>query len=420
MQVFEKHESNVRSYCRSFKDVFSKAKNATIRGESGREYIDFFAGAGALNYGHCNDFIKERVIDYIANDNIMHALDMHTVAKGEFLQKFQDSILAPRNLDFKVMFPGPTGTNAVEAALKIARKVKKRSNIFAFMGAFHGMTLGGLAATSNISKRTGAGVPLNNVTFMPYPHDFMGSFDTIKYIDQVLTDDHSGIEKPAAIIVETMQAEGGLIVSPEGWLKDLEALCRKHDVLLIIDEIQVGCGRTGTFFCFEQYGISPDIVVLSKSIGGYGFPMALTLIKPEYDVFNPGEHNGTFRGNQVAFVGAKAALDFRETYDFDAETVRKGKMIAQFVEKEILPLNNNLRLRGIGMVQGIDFTGIDNVSDVTGSITSACFEQGVIIERAGREDCVVKFMPPLTIPDEQLLKGLNIVGNIIKEKLAKL
>jgi len=208
MELFNSVESNVKSYCRTFPEVFHKAKVAKLFNESGEEYIDFFAGAGALNYGHNNGYIKERLINYIQSDAITHGLDMYTKAKREFIQKFVDSILTPRDLNYKLQFCGPTGTNAVEAALKLARKVKKRTNIFSFMGAFHGMSMGSLAATSGIGSRQGAGVPLDNVTFIPYPVGCMGNIDTIQYIETILTDDHSGIEKPAAIIVETTQAEG--------------------------------------------------------------------------------------------------------------------------------------------------------------------------------------------------------------------
>lgn len=416
-QTFEKYESAVRSYCRSFTDVFTKGKNDLLYGESGKEYVDFFSGCGALNYGHSNPSIKQKVIDYIAGDNISHALDMHTEAKAEFLEKFQEKILNPRNLDYKVMFPGPTGTNANEAAFKLARKVKKRTNIFAFMGSFHGQTLGSLSATSDWTMRAGASIPLGGVVFMPFPDGFMASIDTIGYIESVLTDDHSGIEKPSAMIVEAVQSEGGLNVAPVEWLQNLEKICRKHDILLILDEVQVGCGRTGTFFAFERAGISPDIVTMSKSIGGYGFPMALTLIKPEYDIFKPGEHNGTFRGNQIAFVAAAAALDFRESYDFDGETNRKAKILKEYVEANILPINKNLKHKGIGLIQGIDFTGINEVNITTGKVVKECFANGLILERAGREDCVVKCMPPLTIEEKTLLRGLEILKSAIKNVL---
>ena len=178
-EVFENYESEVRSYCRIFNEELDYAKNSKIRDVNGKEYIDFFCGAGALNYGHNNPYIKEKVIEYLQEDRIIHALDMYTKAKCDFIRYFEENILKPRNLDYKIQFPGPTGTNAVESALKLARKVKKRNNIWCFMGAFHGMTLGTLALTTEREAREGAGVPLNNVTHIPAPYMFEG-LDTIK------------------------------------------------------------------------------------------------------------------------------------------------------------------------------------------------------------------------------------------------
>lgn len=195
MNIFEKRESNVRSYCHSFPDIFHRAKGSIIYSESGKEYIDFFAGAGALNYGHNHDYIKQRVISYLDADGIAHGLDMYTSAKEKFLAKFDEVVLSSKKLDYRIQFCGPTGTNAVEAALKLARKVKKRPGIFSFMGGYHGMTLGSLAISGNVGIRAGTIGTSSNVTFMPYPYGFMESFDTIEYIQSVLNDVNSGIEK---------------------------------------------------------------------------------------------------------------------------------------------------------------------------------------------------------------------------------
>ncbi len=415
MKIFHTVESEVRSYCRSFPTVFNKAKNSMLFSEDGKEYLDFFAGAGALNYGHNNDYIKKKLMDYLSSDAIIHGLDMFTKAKREFIGKFVKSILIPRDLTYKMQFCGPTGTNAVEAALKLARKVKKRANIFAFMGAFHGMTLGSLAATSNISSREGAGLSLNNITFMPYPSSNI-SFDTIQYMEDILKDDHSGIEKPAAVIVETVQAEGGINIAPVEWLKRLSDLCKENDILLICDDIQVGCGRTGEFFSFERAEIIPDMVVLSKSISGYGLPMSLLLLKPELDIWQPGEHNGTFRGNQLAFVAASAALEYRENINLDMNTKLMENFLKKYLTESIKPLHDCIEIRGIGLIWGIDFSrmGIEHASK---EIVRRCFDNGLIIERVGREDSVVKIMPPLNIEMKDLEKGCDILRCVISEYL---
>lgn len=414
-EIFEKHESEVRSYCRSFPTVFARSKGSELFDEDGKRYIDFFCGAGALNYGHNNDYIKNKVLEYIANDGVIHSLDMHTSAKREFIETLENKILAPRGLDYKIMFPAPTGTNAIEAALKVARKAKKRSNIFAMMGGFHGMTLGALSLTTDECSRGGAGLPLIGVTHIPAPYMFP-ELDTIKYMEALITDDHSGVETPAAIVIETVQSEGGIHVFSDEWLRRLRALCDKYDILLIVDDIQVGCGRTGAFFSFERAGIEPDIVAMSKSIGGYGLPFAILLFKPELDLWKPGEHNGTFRGNNPAFVAAKAALEVFDNANIASETIRKGSLAENYIEKEILPLNAKLIMRGIGLVIGLDFAQLGG-GDTAKAVMNKAFENGLIIERVGRDNAVLKIMPPLTITDELLIEGLEKLRDAIKETL---
>ena len=419
MLTFETHESNVRSYCRLFEDVFTRAKNDKIYSEKDKEYIDFFAGAGALNYGHNPDYIKSQLLAYVESDGITHGLDMYTDAKRRFIDKFVGSILEPKGLDYKLQFCGSTGTNAVEAALKLARKVKKRQNIFSFMGAFHGMSIGSLSATSGRSSREGAGISLQNVTFMPYPYGFMDSFDTIDYMENILMDDHSGIDIPAAIIFETVQAEGGVIPVSISWMKRLEQLCRKHDILLICDDIQVGCGRTGSFFSFERAGIVPDIVTLSKSISGYGLPMSMLLMKPHLDVWGAGEHNGTFRGNQLAFITATAALELRDHLDLEHVVKQHESLIKNYLETQISTINDQIEIRGLGMIWGIDLSRVGG-SELCKKIVLDCFERGLILERAGRGDTVIKLLPPLTIAEVNLVNGLEILNHVMQENLASL
>lgn len=416
--IFENYESEVRSYCRHFPTVFTKAKGANFYDEDGRKYIDFFCGAGAVNYGHNNPVIKKKLIEYLESDGIMHALDMYTVPKREFIEVFEEKVLKPRGLNYKIQFPGPTGTNANEAALKLARKVKKRRNIFALMGGFHGMTLGSLALTTDKASRKGAGVPLDNVTFIPAPYMFP-ELDTVAYMQRLLDDDHSGIEKPAALFIETIQAEGGIRVFEIDWLKRVRKFCDDNDILLVVDDVQVGCCRSGNFFSFERAGIQPDIVTMSKSIGGYGLPLAITLIKPEIDEWKPGEHNGTFRGNQLAFVAAKGGIEYMLENKVEEQVKRKGEIVKSFVEKEILPLDERLELRGIGLIWGIEFEKIP-VKGFADKVIEKCFENGLIIEGAGRKNSVVKIMPPLVIDEDTLTEGLEIIKKSVKEELEKL
>lgn len=417
MKVFDEIESEVQSYARSFPRVFNKAQGEHLYDEEGNQYLDFLAGAGTLNYGHNNPVFKEKLLEYIQNDGITHGLDLHTKAKREFLETFYEKILQPRDLDYVLQFTGPTGTNAVEAALKLARNIKGREHVIAFTNGFHGVSLGALAATGNSHHRGAAGVSLSGTFRMPFDGYMGDDIDTTAYLDKVLSDSSSGVDTPAAVIVETVQGEGGINAASFEWLRNLETVCRKYDILLIIDDIQAGCGRTGTYFSFEEAGIKPDIVTLSKSLGGYGTPFAVVLIKPELDQWKPGEHNGTFRGNNFAFVTAKAAIDHYWSDDkFSKEIKRKGEYIEQRLNAIVDKYGEgNFTTRGRGMFQGINCIN----GDIAGKITHNAFQNGLIIETSGADDHIVKFLCPLITSDENLKKGIDIVEQAVKEVCAK-
>lgn len=413
VSIFEQYESDVRGYCRNFPTVFDTAKGAWMTDTKGRKYLDFFAGAGVLNYGHNPDRLKEALIAYLERDGITHTLDMYSDAKRRFIERFVEVILAPRKMDYKLQFPGPTGTNAVEAALKLARKVTGRERVVNFTNAFHGMTLGALAVTGNGFKRAGAGVPLNHTHAVPFDGYMGEDVDTLDYLEALLTDDGSGLDLPAAVILETVQAEGGVNVASNEWLRRLREITRKHGVLLIVDDIQVGCGRTGPFFSFESAGIDPDIVTLSKSLSGYGLPFALVLFKPELDQWAPGEHNGTFRGHCPAFVTATAALDFWVDPWLEKSVMAKGKLVADRLRKMARTNGANAKVRGRGLIWGIAFEDVELAS----KISAASFEQGLIIETAGVNDEVLKLLPSLTISEEELNRGLDIIEACLKKIL---
>ncbi|MEU4842124.1 diaminobutyrate--2-oxoglutarate transaminase [Nocardia testacea] len=408
--IFDEIESNVRGYCRSWPTVFETAQGAWLRDESGKDFLDFFAGAGALNYGHNNPVLKSALVDYIAGDGITHGLDMSTIAKRKLLETVRDTLLAPRGLDYKVQFPGPTGANAVEAALKLARKVTGRQTIMSFTNAFHGMTLGALSVTGNAMKRAGAGVPLNHATPMPYDGYFDGATTDFLWMERVLDDSSSGMDRPAAVIVETVQGEGGVNLARDEWLRHLASLCAARGILLIVDDVQMGCGRTGPFFSFESAGITPDIVTLSKSVGGYGLPMALVLFKPEHDVWSPGEHNGTFRGNNPSFVTAQVALEhFWSDDELEKSTLAKGKRVAAALD-EIAGAVPGVSTRGRGLVHGLVF---DDASQA-GKVCQVSFERGLLAETSGASDEVVKLLPPLTIAEDELDQGLHILSDAVE------
>lgn len=417
MKIFDELESEVQSYARSFPRVFTKAQGEFMYDKDGRRYLDFLAGAGTLNYGHNNPVFKRKLLDYIHSDGITHGLDLHTAAKQEFLETFHAKILQPRGLEYMVQFTGPTGTNAVEAALKIARNVTGRESIVAFTNGFHGVTLGSLAATGNSHHRGAAGVSLAGVSRMPYDGYLGEGIDTTAYLDKVLSDSSSGVDLPAAVIVETVQGEGGINAASFEWLRNLQAVCRRHKVLLIVDDIQAGCGRTGTYFSFEEAGIYPDIVTLSKSLGGYGLPFAVVLMRPELDQWQPGEHNGTFRGNNFAFVTATAAINSYWSDDaFSADIKRKGAYINQRLQAIVDRYGEgNFTCRGRGMFQGLNCIS----GELAGRITQQAFERGLIIETSGADDQVVKCLCPLVISDENLKAGLDILEQSVAEVMER-
>ncbi len=408
MDIINRLESEVRTYCRSFPTVFSRAEGSRIFDRDGREYLDFFAGAGALNYGHNHPALRDRLIAYLQDGGIAHALDMATEAKCALFDAFETHILRPRDLHYKLMFPGPTGTNAVEAALKLARKVTGRTHIVSFTNAFHGMTLGALATTGNAGKRAGGGVPLNHVLRAPYDGYFGPGIDTLGQLEALLADHSSGLEAPAAFLVETVQGEGGINVASERWLRGLADLAHKHGALLIVDDIQVGCGRTGGFFSFEQAGIVPDIVCLSKSLSGFGLPLSLVLLRPALDVWKPGEHNGTFRGNNLAFVTARAALELFWADDHLSDEITRKAQIARRRLDRIAEAHGGT-VRGRGLILGLSFED----TTMAQRAARASFERGLVIETAGAEDQVLKLLPPLTLTFDELERGLDIIADSV-------
>ena len=413
LSIYERLESQVRSYSRAMPRQFARAEGVWMHDDRGGRYLDFLAGCSSLNYGHNHPVLKQALLDYITADGIAHGLDLHTKAKAAFLEAFEALILKPRDLDYRVMFTGPTGTNAVEAALKLARKITGREHVIAFSNGFHGMSLGALACTGNAGKRGGAGVPLTHVSHEPYDGYFGPDIDTADLLDQRLSDPSGGLDAPAAILLETIQGEGGLNTASADWLRKIAAVAKRHGALLIVDDIQAGCGRSGTFFSFEEAGIVPDIVTMAKSLSGMGLPFALTLFRPELDQWSPGEHNGTFRGNNHAFVTATAALRHFWSDDRFAQTVRtRGDQLGRRLDR--IAREHGLATRGRGMMRGIDVAS----GDVAAQITAACFARGLIIETSGPHDEIVKVLAPLVIEEEPFDRGLDILEDCVRAAFA--
>jgi len=415
MRIFEEMESEVRGYVRSFPTIFDTAEGSLLFDEQGNRYIDFFAGAGTLNYGHSNPLINNALIEYLKRGGITHGLDKATVAKRAFLQKLRDTILEPRNMKYKVQFTGPTGTNAMETALKLARMVKRRSSIISFTDGYHGLTMGALAITGNYFYRDESYGARNNAAFMPYDNYFGPEVNTIDYLRRYLEDGSSGVDLPAAIVLETVQGEGGINVAGVKWLQELEALCREFDILMIVDDIQVGNGRTGTFFSFERAGINPDMVAISKSIGG-GLPFAMLLMRPELDQWQPGEHTGTFRGNNLAFIAATEAFSYWDNDDLAKAVQYKGEIMETELHRiaEKYP-QLEPKVRGLGMVWGLELPQ----PGVAGDASQEAFQRGLIIETAGANDHVLKFLPPLVIEEDLLREGFEVIDQALGALLDK-
>jgi len=412
--IFERRESAARSYCRGMPAIFASASGSELKDNEGQTYIDFLAGCSSLNYGHNDPDMKAALVDHITSDGIAHGLDLHTSTKSDFLEAFDTHILAPRGMDHRVMFTGPTGANAVEAAMKIARKVTSRTNIIAFTNGFHGVTMGALAATGNGYHRGGAAMATQGVTRMPFDA-FAEGVDSAALLDQMLSDASGGIDAPAAIMLETVQGEGGLNAASAEWVRKIGDIAKKHGALLIIDDIQAGCGRTGTFFSFEEMGVMPDIVTMAKSVSGFGLPLAMVLVRPEYDVFGPAEHNGTFRGNTHAFVTARVAIEkFWADGRFQTELAGKAELMTRRL-REVAAEVPGAKLKGRGLMQGVDVGS----GELASEICARAYKRRLVIETSGSEDQVIKVLAPLTTPTATFEQGFDILLDVTREVMAE-
>jgi diaminobutyrate-2-oxoglutarate transaminase len=417
MTPFEQWESEIRGYCRAYPTVFASASNARQVAEDGTSYIDFFAGAGVLNFGHNDPAMKRAMIAFLEADGVAHSLDTYTTTKRDFVQKFRQVILEPRGMDHRMQFTGPTGTNAVEASLKLARLVTGRQHVVAFSHGFHGMTLGALAATANHAFRQWAGIPLEHVVRLPNESAPGGGIEALDAYRAQLDDASSGQRPPAAFLVEVVQAEGGVHVHSEAWLKAVQQLARDTGALFIIDDIQAGCGRTGSYFSFDGMDLDPDIINLAKGLGGYGTPIGMNLNKPEVDAhWSPGAHTGTFRGQGLSFVAGTVALDhFVDGAPLMDDVARRGQVMRDRLEAiAAAHPDRGWDVRGRGMMQALDaFDG-----DLAKRVQTLCFDHGLLIGPCGTNGRVLKLIPPLTIPDDDLAEGLDILDKAITEAAA--
>lgn len=400
MDAFAELESNVRYYCRRWPAVFSTSKGSTITDEHGVEYLDFFAGAGALSYGHNNPIFVEVAIEHLRAGKVLHSLDTFTVEKRRFLEAMQRHVLIPRQLDMVIQTVGPTGATAVEAALQLAQRITGRRGVVGFAGGYHGMTYRAASVSASLAGRE-TSAHLGDFVALPYVEN-VGDED-VELLARTLRSDVNG-QRIGAVIIEPTQGEGGARPFDPAYLRALREQCRELDIIVIADEVQAGVGRTGPFFSFEGTGLDPDIVCLSKSISGLGLPMALNLVRRDLDTWSPGEFSGTFRGNNLAFATSAAML---ESYWTDSNLEKGTEQRGHLVHEALGELatqygNGTFKVRGNGLLQGIDVGD----TELASNISKAAFERHLIVETCGAGDTTVKMLPPIVIEEDELLDGL--------------
>jgi diaminobutyrate-2-oxoglutarate transaminase len=421
-------ESSARTYANTFNTVIERGAGTAVFDTTGRRYLDFLSCAGTLATGHNHPRVVERVQQFLGSGHVMQVLDMTTPAKHRFVERLFDVLPPSFATRARVQFCGPTGADAIEAAVKLFKTATGRRTVIAFHGAYHGMTAGALALTGNLGAKEAVASLMPDVHLMPYPYAYRCPFGlggshtaaaSLSYIERMLTDPESGIAKPACVIVEAVQGEGGVIPAPLEWLRGLRELTARLDIPLVIDEVQAGIGRTGSMFAFEQSGIEPDAIVLSKAIGG-GFPLALVVYDQRYDLWKPGAHAGTFRGNQIAMVAGAACLDVIEDEDLVAAARAKG----DYLGRRLLQLAAQHRtigdVRGRGLMWGVELVDPDKPADALGARAGApelarelkrfCFAHGLIVETGGRHGAVLRLLPPLTVSMAELDEALDVIA----------
>lgn len=413
----EEKESAVRSYPRRLPIAIKQAYGAMVKDEQNQVFLDCLAGAGALPLGHNHPEVNQAIIEAMHGFTPSQTLDLTTPAKDNFMRELLDTLPIEFSKNAKLQFCGPSGTDAVEAAIKLAKTVTGRSTIISFQGGYHGMTHGSLSLTGNLGAKNTINGLMADVHFMPYPYPFRSQFgdrtsdnseQALHYLHNQLADPEGGIKKPAGIIVEVVQGEGGVIPAPVKWLQGLRKLCTEFEIPLIVDEIQTGFGRTGKLFAFEHAGIKPDIVIMSKAVGG-GLPMAVIAFDKTLDAWQPGAHTGTFRGNQLAMVSGAKALQIIKRDRLDQHASELGRYLLNALSDLGHPQIG--QVRGKGLMIGIELVAADSLIDALGNpladsafakkVQHESLRRGLICELGGRHGSVLRLLPPLILNQEQ-------------------
>ena len=417
----QQQESNARSYPRRIPLALKRARGIYVEDVEGRQFIDCLAGAGTLALGHNHPVVIDAIQQVIANELPLHTLDLTTPVKDQFVQDLFGLLPEALRREAKIQFCGPTGTDAVEAALKLVRTATGRSTVLAFQGGYHGMTQGALSLMGSLGPKKPLGALLaSGVQFLPYPYDYRCPFGlggeagvraNLHYLENLLNDPEAGVALPAAVIVEVVQGEGGVIPADIEWLRGLRRITEQAGVALIVDEIQSGFARTGKMFAFEHAGIVPDVVTLSKAIGG-SLPMAVTVYRDWLDTWSPGAHAGTFRGNQMAMATGSAVMKYLVEHRLCEHAEAMGQRLRghlQRLQQEYPQLGD---IRGRGLMLGVELVDPTGSGDALGhppacrtlapKVQRECLRRGLILELGGRHGAVVRFLPPLIISAEQI------------------
>lgn len=415
-----RHESNARSYPRRIPIAISKAEGIHVEDVDGKTYLDCLSGAGTLALGHNHPVVIEAIKEVLDSKTPLHTLDITTPVKEEFVEELLGSLPPAFAKNARIQFCGPSGSDAVEAAIKLVKTATGKRSMLGFQGGYHGMTNGALSLMGNLGPKEKVTNLMPDVHFLPFPYSYrcpfgVGSEAGTKishtYIDRLLHDPESGITSPAGMIMEVVQGEGGAIPAPATWVQEMRRITENKGIPLIIDEVQTGLGRTGKMYAFEHAGITPDVVVLSKAIGG-SLPLAVVVYREELDVWSPGAHSGTFRGNQMAMATGTATIKYITENKLDEVAEVLGNMLLNSLEKVQEETNAIGEVRGQGLMIGVEIVNKTLPADQLGSypafpklaksIQQECLKRGLILELGGRYGSVIRFLPPLIVTEQQI------------------
>ena len=426
-------ESSARSYPRKFPFALRKAKGSWVEDVEGNRYLDFLCGAGTLALGHNDDEVNRAMMDLIASDAPLHTLDLTTPVKDRFVQTILDNLPGHLAQDAKIQFCSPSGTDATDAAIKLCKTATGRSTVIAFSGGYHGMGHGALALTGNLNAKNHVANLMPGVQFMPYPYSYRCPFGIggdagvdacCAYFERMLKDPESGVTRPAAVIIEPIQGEGGVIPAPAKFLQTVRRVTLELDIPMICDEIQCGMGRSGRLFAFEHAGIVPDVILASKAIGG-SQPMAVVIYDRKLDKWTAGAHAGTFRGNQLAMAAGTVVLQRVTRREFLDDVTRKGGYIKDALlrlQKEVSIIGD---VRGMGLMLGVEFVDPTGDRDIMGHpqpsgeiaarVQHMCFENRLVMEKGGRNGSVMRCLCALNVTDEEIDTMLSIFSKVVRE-----